>query len=205
MQTPDSPPHENLILHSCGVRWVMEGVCEQPTCGTKCHPYFSRYSRTPESCCSHASDFCNGLCQCVLWLPIEMADARKGIFKSKDGVVRAKVDTSLPVTLDGEVYHSTIRTTNCHILSLSPMCSKCKDYVSILRTCYSRWCKKSGDEVSKFTNNRYLTSPQKTKKIEQLQRKVVAGRQEKMTLSRETIEGLEITGGCNATTSTFFN
>ena len=41
---------------------------------------------------------------------IEMADARKGIFKSKDGVARAKVDTSLPVTLDGEVYHSTYHT-----------------------------------------------------------------------------------------------
>ena len=125
---------------------------------------------------------------------IEMADARKGIFKSKDGVARAKVDTSLPVTLDGEVYHSTIRTTNCHILSLSPMCSKCKDYVSILRTCYSRWCKKSGDEVSEFTNNRYLTSPQKTKKIEQLQRKVVAGRQERTALL-EKIERLTSQSG----------
>lgn len=112
----------------------------------------------------------------------DMASTRKGMFRGKDGEVRARVDASHPVVLEEEVYHSTIRTTDCQVLSPSPLCSKCKEYTPILRTNYSRWLGKSSEEVSKFTNNRYLTSPQKTSKIKQLQVKIAAGRQERAAL-----------------------
>ena len=50
-----------------------------------------------------------------------------------------------------------------------------------LRSTYYRWLKNhsnSDARVSKFSNNRYLTSPQKTVKLKQLQEKVFRERRE---------------------------
>ena len=74
----------------------------------------------------------------------------------------ASIDDTHRVLWDGEVYSSV---TGCDILSPKPLCVKCSQYAQVLHTNHARWLKKSVDQTSKFTNNRYLTSPQKTRKI----------------------------------------
>ena len=112
---------------------------------------------------------------------MEMANARKGILKYKDGRIRAKVDTSCPIVMDEETFHSTIRTTKCEIVtySLHSICKECSKFGRVLRGTYSRWCNVS---TSKYTNNRYLTSPQKCAKLRQLQQKVSSGNKERVAL-----------------------
>lgn len=119
---------------------------------------------------------------------IDMASIRKWDFRGKDGKLRALVDASHPVVMKGEVYPSTIRTTECALLSDSPLCSQCRDYGPVLRSTYSRWLGTSSDEVSKFTNNRYLTSPQKGAKLKQLQYKVSSVQKEKKVLEAKIEE-----------------
>ena len=112
---------------------------------------------------------------------VDMANSRKGVFRDKASEVKARVDATNPVTMRGEVYQSTIRTVDCALLTESPLCSKCREYGPVLRSTFSRWSEKAKNdsvEASKFTNNRYLTSPQKSTKLKQLQDRVSQGRRE---------------------------
>ncbi len=68
-----------------------------------------------------------------------------------------------------EVYQSTIRTVDCAILADLPLCNKCKEFSPVLCTSYSHWLRRLGKEnISKYTNNRYLTSIQKDIKLKKL-------------------------------------
>ena len=84
--------------------------------------------------------------------------------------------------MNGEIYQSTLRTTECSLLSQSPLCSQCRDYGPVLRSIYSQWIGKSRDHVNKFTNNRYLTPSQKDAKLKNLQDRVHQERKERMAL-----------------------
>lgn len=116
----------------------------------------------------------------------EMAKARKGVLRDKDGADRAKVDTSCPVVMNGESFDSTIRTTKCEIVTYSPhsLCKECSKYGHVLRGTYTRWLDTSthDNNISKYTNNRYLTSPQKCVKLRQLQQKASNRKKEKAAL-----------------------
>lgn len=86
----------------------------------------------------------------------ELAEHRKGTFTSQDGRVRATLDKRHTVASGGRVYQSTIRTTGCELLTDDGgMCDECKAFGSTLRSMYSRWSARA-DEVSKYTNNRYI-------------------------------------------------
>ncbi len=131
---------------------------------------------------------------------LDFAHSHKGVFRNRSGEVRAQIDSSLPVLMKGEVYQSTIRTTDCAFVADSPLCDKCKEYGPVLRSTYSRWLGKSTDEISKFTNNRFLTSPQKKTKLKQLQETVVHERRERMALSQQ-VERLTSTSGIEVESS----
>lgn len=101
---------------------------------------------------------------------IKMAKARKdAVFRNADNAVRATIDSSHPVCVNGETLRSTIRTTDCEVLSNSPLCVKCRAFRPVLRSSYSRWLRSQSAEISKFTNDRYLTSEQKETKLKTLQ------------------------------------
>ena len=112
---------------------------------------------------------------------IDFANSRKGSFRDKEGRVRAYLDSLHPVIKKGNVHRYTIRTTECTLLSQSSLCNFCKDYGPVLRVTYHRWLGKS-DEVSKFTNNRYLTSMEKNAKLSELQKKIIRGQKEKAAM-----------------------
>ena len=87
---------------------------------------------------------------------------------SAKGEKKACLETGFPVTLNGDVYYQTIRTTQCSLLVGQGKCSACKTYRPRLRAMWSRWSKKVTVSV-KYTNNCYLNMPKKKKKLEQLQ------------------------------------
>ena len=65
----------------------------------------------------------------------------------------------------------TIRTTLCTLLVLEGhRCKACSEYRPQLRAMYSRWQKKNTSKSpKKFANNRYLSTPQRQKKLKILQ------------------------------------
>ena len=94
---------------------------------------------------------------------VEMANSRKGTFMSANKQPVAKLEDS------------TIRNIDCHVLTDKYKCTRCKSYEPTLRALYSRWSHKkettSPSRISKFTNNRYLDTPQKIGKLKSLQEK----------------------------------
>ena len=103
---------------------------------------------------------------------VDMANSRKGMFLSASKQPIARLETEpLP----------TIRTVGCDLLISSTKCCKCMDYESTLRALHSRWVKNkkcSLSEPSKFTNNRYLKTPEKMTKLKVLQEKASLGDKE---------------------------
>ena len=127
-----------------------------------------------------------------------MAKERKGVFRSVDATVRATLDSSYPVTFEDHIYESSIRTTECQVLTDSLVCSSCKAFRPVLRSMYSRWLRSSNKEnvESKFTNNRYLHSPQKDAKLKKLQERAVVAEKERNAL-RAAVEELTRKNGVN--------
>ena len=98
---------------------------------------------------------------------LDMGRSRKGNFLSARKQPMAVLETS-PLT--------TIRTVDCHLLTHGLKCDKCKNYEPTLRALHSHWVHKknsSPKSVSKFTNNRYLDTPQKNFKLQSLKRKAI--------------------------------
>ena len=103
---------------------------------------------------------------------VDMANSRKGMFLSASKKPIARLETEpLP----------TIRTVGCDLLISSTKCCKCMDYELTLRALHCRWVKNkkcSPSEPSKFTNNRYLKTPEKMSKLKLLQEKASLGDKE---------------------------
>ena len=55
---------------------------------------------------------------------------------------RAYADDKFDVTFKGDVFHSTVRTTSCKILSHGTKCLACSQYRSQLRSLHSLWSHK---------------------------------------------------------------
>ena len=113
---------------------------------------------------------------------VRMVLAKKGKILSSNGKVVAYVDNER-VELNGELYPQTVRTSECEVIGHSVKCSSCSQYRATLRSMYHRWNKRklhgggqsstteSSSETSKFTNERYLNTPEKIAKIDDLRRR----------------------------------
>ena len=128
---------------------------------------------------------------------MHMILTKKGKITSSKGEVVAYVDNA-HVELNGETYTQTIRTFNCEILSHSVKCSSCTKYRPTLRSMYHRWSKHqtqevptmaSSSETKKFTNDRYMNTPEKRAKIDSLRRRAYSAEQ-KVTKLCEKIHKL---------------
>ena len=58
---------------------------------------------------------------------------KKGVVKSTSGERTAAIDDAFQVSLNGEVYQQTIRTTDCSLLGHRTKCQACTDYRSHIR------------------------------------------------------------------------
>ena len=117
---------------------------------------------------------------------LPMATAHKGVFVSGSGEEKARLEKDFQVILNGDVYHQTIRTATCSLLVGQGKCSSCKSYRPQLCAMYSRWSNKAAVSV-KYTNNRYLNTPQKKRKLKELQVRAHTAEKEVKKL-RERIE-----------------
>ena len=117
---------------------------------------------------------------------LPMATAHKCVFVSGSVEEKARLEKDFQVILNGDVYHQTIRTATCSLLVSQGKCSSCKSYHPQLRAMYSRWSKKPAVSA-KYTNIRYLNTPQKKRKMKELQVRAHTAEKEVKKL-RERIE-----------------
>ena len=82
-----------------------------------------------------------------------------------------------PVRFNGSLYQATVRTLSCSLVVTSGKCDSCKSYHPSLRAKYSRWLKKASSPA-KYANNRYLTTPQRQKKMKVLKQRVYSAERE---------------------------
>ena len=102
-------------------------------------------------------------------------ESKNGKLCNKSGSVAAFSDHYAPVSLNGEMFQSTVRTTNCELLVHGERCKPCSLYRKTLRVLHDRWCKRNSDELSSSSshaNNRYLNTPEKLAKVTNLRQRV---------------------------------
>ncbi len=104
---------------------------------------------------------------------VDMVNAHKGKLLARSGEVRAYCESGFPVSCGGSVVSTTVRTSACPIITPQGRCSLCNDYRKQLRMSHSRWIKKTQDSPQKFANDRFLTTPQRKKKMKSLQTRAV--------------------------------
>ena len=113
---------------------------------------------------------------------VTMCEARKDQFVSVKGEVTAYNDKNCIIDFGGKQYSRTVRTSNCSIGVTRGRCKSCAKFRPSLRARYSRWKKKS-QSPRKFSNNRYLNTPQKAKKLSHLQARALSAEREVRVLS----------------------
>lgn len=111
-------------------------------------------------------------CLCPGNSDLSMSSERKGKFLSVNKEITAYEDTT----------SGTIRTSGCTIIS-NERCPSCAKFRPSLRALYSRWQRKPSQSPSKYSNNRYLTTPQKSKKLSKLQARALSAEREIQLLS----------------------
>ena len=110
---------------------------------------------------------------------VEFAMAKRK-FTSANGKVTAVLDSTSDVTLNGDTFSNTVRVANCQMLVPSGKCCACVSYRPSLRTMYNRWLKNKKLTPTRRTNSssrvniRWLNTPEKRKRIQSIQRRLVA-------------------------------
>ena len=74
---------------------------------------------------------------------MHVLDARKGEVKAADGTCSAYLDKRMSVSLHGELYSNTVRSSSCELLTNGQKCQACVKYRSTWRAMHVRWQKRS--------------------------------------------------------------
>lgn len=112
---------------------------------------------------------------------LDVCNMRKGHIKGKMGDIVAYRDDNYPLSLNGEIYHSTVRTASCELLVKDTKCAACKRYRSVLRSLHNRSTKCNSEKSSgpsSHTNYRYLKTPERVKRISRLKSKLDQSKRE---------------------------
>ena len=125
---------------------------------------------------------------------LEMVDAKKGQLYGKSGNIVAFTDSFTPVHFNGQFYARTVRTASCELLAYGGKCSSCKDYHPHLRALFSDWTTQKQKEVSKFTNNQHLSTPQKQKKMKSLTARAKEGEKQVKRVQHIIEQSVEANG-----------
>lgn len=102
---------------------------------------------------------------------VDMVSSKKGKVISPSGNVAAYIDCNAAVTLKGQTFGQTVRSSNCKILVPNGKCSACVTYRDSLRAMHHKWTKRQDESPSKVTsthshvNERWLNTPQKKTKL----------------------------------------
>ena len=119
---------------------------------------------------------------------IPLAKARKGVFKGQNGVtITARQDTQYPVEGENGTIVGTIRSEGCQLLicqGVQTRCQNCNAHQNSLRKMLSRSTK--GKEKSlapdSHVNLRYLNTPEKQQKHQQMKAGITSAQRESSRL-----------------------
>ena len=127
---------------------------------------------------------------------VSLLEDKKGKIVSTKGSISAHLDAFAAVSMNGEVFTKTVRTTSCEILSKEQKCQCCILYRDSLRAISSKRKKKhpfqADDSLSKHTNERYLTTPEKKFKKTALREKANSCEKKLLTLKARVSKFLEV-------------
>ena len=130
---------------------------------------------------------------------VEMATSRKH-FEARTA---AFVDSQSDYNIGSETYSTTVRTKSCSMLvsTQSRKCSACVRYRSTLRTMYNRCCSQNSQNRNEqaststsHTNIRYLTSPEKSLRINSLKARAISAEHKLEHLKERIKKCTEIKG-----------
>ena len=133
---------------------------------------------------------------------VEMAEAKKGKLISRNGdQVTARLDKAQSVVVDGIMYSSTVRATNCDVLIKGRKCAACVAYRKCLRSMYHHWVKQNRkspvqDPSSSKINIRYLNTPEKISRYSKLRGKCRAQSKEIERLKKRIEDAVEKNNVC---------
>lgn len=128
---------------------------------------------------------------------LQMAKEKKSF---KEGQVSASIDNFADVTLNGDTYCCTLRTASCQMLVPTGKCANCVSYRATLRTMHTRWQKNTASSPSKYTstsshtNFRYLTTPQKRKRMTSLRARVTSAERKVNNLMEKIKDSTDVQG-----------
>ena len=125
---------------------------------------------------------------------VELAQAQKGMFLTKSGEVRAYLETGISLPYNNNTISATVRTSSCQLITNSGRCSSCDEYRKQLRTAHSRLVKKKTGSPQKFTNDRFLNTPQRAKKMDTLRSRVSLAEKEVARLKAKIEKVTDING-----------
>ncbi len=132
---------------------------------------------------------------------LDLADARNGqIVSCTTNSTLAFSDAYVPITLNGEVYSRTMRTSTCELLVHGLKCEGCKSYRDVLRALHSRTARMSVCDssmhtaVSSHTNYRYLKPYQLRKRLANIKGKLDSKQQETARLKAKLQKATEQEG-----------
>ena len=115
---------------------------------------------------------------------LRMCQAKKSSLSLPSGTPIAYIDSHFPFKSGNESVNTTIRSNSCQMLMKKDgsRCRECGVFRCSLRQKYSRW-HQSLQKMSKFANNRTLTTPQRRKKLATLaqEKKLAARKISRMT------------------------
>ena len=119
--------------------------------------------------------------------------AKKGKLLSKDKSVASYHDTYASVNVDGDIYSSTVRCSNCEVLAVRGKCPACVRYRDSLQKIYHRWQKQKvlsppqRESSNSHVNFSLLTTPEKSKRYVNLRTRLKSTEREVKRL-KERIE-----------------
>lgn len=132
---------------------------------------------------------------------VSILESRSGCIVSASGEHSAYIDKSMPViNADGVTLYTTVRSSHCEIITNRLRCTPCVDYRNNLRAIQAKTkkltCPDSRVGTESRVNYRYLHSPEKIKRLQNLKK-------ENKTLSRKVAQlraQLEKSTECNGVT-----
>ena len=99
---------------------------------------------------------------------VSMIEGKKNKIISAQGEIKAQLDDYASITLNGDTFNKTVRTTSCEIICDAQICTPCKSYRAALRAVYHSSIKRAtlkSTVIQNHTNKRYLRTPEKKKDV----------------------------------------
>ena len=131
---------------------------------------------------------------------IEFINSRKGRLLSKDKHTVAFLDRYALVTLNGETYSETVRSSSCELITHGIKCSSCIAYRDPLRVLYNRWTKQKNRSPSKQTDScsrtpfSSLSTPERRERFSNLKSRMKAAERKLKRLREKIKEATERNG-----------